>query len=231
MMISIGEFFFRYRNQAFPLIIIALFVLAAPSSEIFPSEGLDQGKRHHRCDDCDFRPVACNGYRLCLHQARRPEQKSLCEKPRDGGHVRRLPQSLYVGNMLIYVGIFLLHGHPLIVVAGITLFAFMYQCIVLAERGLPRRRSLAKATGLLRWRTALDSPIQQVCRRHRRHGIQFQACAYQGLFNDCRDLDHLVVGGEVYERLELLPNPMQYDRLSRFLVVSVTAVGMLSPAS
>jgi protein-S-isoprenylcysteine O-methyltransferase Ste14 len=40
---------------------------------------------------------------------------------------------LYVGNMLVYIGIFLLHGDPLVAVAGIALFAFIYQCIVYAE--------------------------------------------------------------------------------------------------
>ena len=46
---------------------------------------------------------------------------SLCRNP------------LYVGNVLVYTAIFLIHGSPVVMTAGILLFCFMYQCIVYAE--------------------------------------------------------------------------------------------------
>ena len=61
------------------------------------------------------------------------EQESLRQKPGDGGHVRHLPQPLYVGNLLIYTRVFLMHGNPWVVLIGVVSFLFMYQCIVYAE--------------------------------------------------------------------------------------------------
>ena len=40
---------------------------------------------------------------------------------------------LYVGNMLVYSGLFLFHGNPLVVVVGCLVFAFIYQSIIYAE--------------------------------------------------------------------------------------------------
>jgi len=41
LMISIGNFLFRYRNQVFPLTIVALFLSAPPATEIFGSAKLE----------------------------------------------------------------------------------------------------------------------------------------------------------------------------------------------
>ncbi len=35
-MIHIGNFFFKYRNQVFPLIIVALFLMSPPPAEALP---------------------------------------------------------------------------------------------------------------------------------------------------------------------------------------------------
>jgi hypothetical protein len=40
---------------------------------------------------------------------------------------------LYVGNMLIYVGVFLMHGNPYVVVIGTLSSLFVYQSIIAAE--------------------------------------------------------------------------------------------------
>jgi protein-S-isoprenylcysteine O-methyltransferase Ste14 len=133
-MIAIGDFFFRYRNQAFPLIVLALFVLAAPPSEIFQSEALEHVK--------DMLALAITLSGLALRATvigyayikrgglnKKVYAKNLVTEGMFG--VCRNP--LYVGNMLIYAGIFVMHGHPLVLVLGIALYAFMYQCIVLAE--------------------------------------------------------------------------------------------------
>ena len=40
--------------------------------------------------------------------------------------------------MLIYVGVFLMHGDPLVMMLGIGLFAFIYQAIILTEENYLR---------------------------------------------------------------------------------------------
>jgi hypothetical protein len=45
---------------------------------------------------------------------------------------------LYVGNALIYIGVYLMHGHPVTMALGIVAFLFAYQCIVLAEENYLR---------------------------------------------------------------------------------------------
>ena len=227
MMISIGEFFFRYRNQAFPLIIIALFVLAAPSSEIFQSEGLDQVK------DIIAVMIAISGLVLramVIGYAyikrgglnKKVYAKNLVTEGMFG--VCRNP--LYVGNMLIYVGIFLLHGHPLIVVAGITLFAFMYQCIVLAEEAYLEEKFgegyRAYCADVPRWVPKFSKFADAT------EGMEFNF--KRVLIKDYSTIAATLITlslVEVYERLEL-PNPMQYIDYLAFLVVSVTAVGIFT---
>ena len=44
LMLSIGNFFFKYRNQAFPLIIVTLFVAAPPAATVLGSATLEQWK-------------------------------------------------------------------------------------------------------------------------------------------------------------------------------------------
>ncbi|WP_342636070.1 isoprenylcysteine carboxylmethyltransferase family protein [Rhizobium sullae] len=73
---------------------------------------------------------------------------------------------LYVGNLLIYAAVFLMHGDPQVVTTGVASFLFMYQCIIYAEedylegkfgegyrvycadvpRWIPRFRKFAEAT-------------------------------------------------------------------------------------
>jgi len=40
---------------------------------------------------------------------------------------------IYLGNIMIYSGVFLMHGNPLIIAAGIGIFLFGYVCLVAAE--------------------------------------------------------------------------------------------------
>ncbi|OWV96861.1 isoprenylcysteine carboxylmethyltransferase family protein [Rhizobium sp. R693] len=134
LMLTIGTFFFKYRNQAFPLIILVLFISAPPATAIWGSIGLEQGK------DLVALLVVLSG--LVLRATvigyayikrgglnKRVYAKDLVTEGMFG--VCRNP--LYVGNMLIYSGLFLFHGNPAVVVIGCLLFGFIYQCIIYAE--------------------------------------------------------------------------------------------------
>ncbi|WP_312365973.1 isoprenylcysteine carboxylmethyltransferase family protein [Ensifer sp.] len=134
MMLTLGNFFFRYRNQVFPAVIVALFCLAAPPLELWGSPTAALFK------DVVAVLVVFSGLALRMVVVgyayikrgglnKRVYAKDLVTEGMFG--VCRNP--LYVGNMLVYSGIFLLHGDPLVIAIGICLFTFMYQCIVHAE--------------------------------------------------------------------------------------------------
>lgn len=133
-MIAIGNFFFRWRNRVFPLIIIALFALAVPPQTLFASEQLEQFK------DIVAVLIALSGLILrgtvigYAYIKRGGLNKRVYA---DGlvtqGMFELCRNPLYVGNMLIYIGVFLMHGNLMVIALGITLFAFIYQCIIYAE--------------------------------------------------------------------------------------------------
>ncbi len=134
VMISIGNFLFRYRNQVFPLIILALFVSAPPAGKIFESAQLE-----HVADIGAWLVAGCGllfratviGYAYI--QRGGLNKKVYAKNLVTEGMFSICRNPLYVGNVLIYSGVFLIHGNPAVMTAGILLFCFMYQCIVYAE--------------------------------------------------------------------------------------------------
>lgn len=133
-MIAIGNFLFRFRNQLFPAIIVVLFLLMPPPALVLDNPLLTLAK-----DAVAILVILAGlalratvvGYKYIQRGGlkKRVYAKDLVTEGMFG--VCRNP--LYVGNMLLYCGVFLLHGNPLLIVIGIGLFAFMYQCIVHAE--------------------------------------------------------------------------------------------------
>ena len=133
-MIAIGNFLFRFRNQLFPAIIVVLFLLMPPPALVLDNPLLTLAKDAVailvilaglalRATVVGYKYIQRGGLKKKVYA------KDLVTEGMFG--VCRNP--LYVGNMLLYSGVFLLHGNPLLIVVGIGLFAFMYQCIVYAE--------------------------------------------------------------------------------------------------
>jgi protein-S-isoprenylcysteine O-methyltransferase Ste14 len=134
VMISVGNFLFRYRNQVFPLIIIALFLSAPPATEIAGSAALEKAANIagwliaglgllFRATVIGYAYIQRGGLNKKVYAKNLVTEGmfSICRNP------------LYVGNVLIYSAVFLIHGNLGVMIAGILLFCFMYQCIVYAE--------------------------------------------------------------------------------------------------
>ncbi|MBB4171583.1 isoprenylcysteine carboxylmethyltransferase family protein [Rhizobium sp. BK538] len=134
VMLKIGTFFFKYRNQAFPLIIVALFVASPPTVTTFGSAQLERWKDAIalviilaglalRATVVGYAYIRRGGLnkRVYADDLVTEGMFGVCRNP------------LYVGNMLVYSGLFLFHGNPVVVVVGCLLFAFIYQCIIYAE--------------------------------------------------------------------------------------------------
>ncbi|WP_077965046.1 methyltransferase family protein [Ensifer adhaerens] len=133
-MIAIGNFLFRFRNQFFPAIIVELFLLMPPPALVLDNPLLTLAKDAVAIlvilAGLALRAIVV-GYKYIQRGGLKKKvyAKDLVTEGMFG--VCRNP--LYVGNMLLYSGVFLLHGNLLLIVIGIGLFAFMYQCIVYAE--------------------------------------------------------------------------------------------------
>lgn len=133
-MIKAGTFFFQFRNQTFPLIIALLFVFVPPAALSWENPGLTEARALF-----GLFLVACGlilrgvviGYAY-IRRGGRNKQVYADDLVKDGLFgVCRNP--LYVGNMLVYSGVFLFHGNIYVFVIGFVVFAFIYQSIVHAE--------------------------------------------------------------------------------------------------
>ncbi len=133
-LLSIGNFFFRHRNWVFPAIVVGCFALAVPPSTFFGSEA------GRAVEDAIALLLVAMGLGLralvigFVHVSRAGQGRrihaailhtdgifSLCRNP------------LYTGNILVFTGVFLMHGSIWTMLIGIALFVFIYHALVIAE--------------------------------------------------------------------------------------------------
>lgn len=139
--IRIGNFFFHWRNKLFPIIIVGLFALAVPPSTLFHAEGLEEAKDilaiiiaisglAIRFSVIGFAYIKRGGLNKRVYAENLVTEGifGICRNP------------LYVGNMLIYSGVFLMHGNVWVMSLGILFFFGIYQCIILAEEEYLRNK-------------------------------------------------------------------------------------------
>jgi protein-S-isoprenylcysteine O-methyltransferase Ste14 len=132
--VSIGNFFFRYRNAAFPVVLVGLYALAVPPHEVFGSERLEMAEDvlalaialagiGVRAATIGYAYIKRGGKRKRVYAATLVTEGmfGVCRNP------------LYLGNILICCGIFLMHGDAFVMAFGIAFYVAVYQCIVLAE--------------------------------------------------------------------------------------------------
>jgi protein-S-isoprenylcysteine O-methyltransferase Ste14 len=139
-MIAIGNFFFKYRNFLFIFLYLALFI---PSKEIFTPEVF--GPSYY------LYPLIIGLFVTIFGQLIRGVAISLAYIVRGGlnkkvhaddlvteGFFNHGRNPLYVGNILMLVGVGILKNSMLFTLVFIPLFLFIYQAIVLAEENFLR---------------------------------------------------------------------------------------------
>lgn len=141
-MISIGNFFFRYRNFLFLFLYLALFI---PSPPLFSQEGFGTGYF--------LWPVilgllitvsgqlirgATIGLAYIIRGGK--EGKVYAEELVTSGIFNHCRNPLYVGNILMLCGVGVLSNSLLYVAVFIPFFLFVYQAIVLAEEKFLRNK-------------------------------------------------------------------------------------------
>ncbi|NDF11289.1 MAG: phospholipid methyltransferase [Proteobacteria bacterium] len=141
IMIKIGDFFFKYRNHLFPLILTALYLISVPPHDFFGNEKLENLK------DILAVLIAASGLALralvigyAYIKRGGLQKKVYAENLVTQGVFSACRNPLYVGNVLICIGIFLMHGSPIVLSLGITIYLFIYQCIIFAEERYLREK-------------------------------------------------------------------------------------------
>jgi protein-S-isoprenylcysteine O-methyltransferase Ste14 len=135
-----GDFFFRYRNGIFPVVMVALLVGFRP---VYPqgSERLDNWL------DLLGVGIALLGQALrvlvigYVYIIRGGMNKRVyAEELVTEGFFRHSRNPLYVGNLLVLLGLFTIHNNPWVYALGGTFFLFAYSAIVAAEEAYLRRK-------------------------------------------------------------------------------------------
>lgn len=133
-LVKTGDFFFKWRNIVFPLILAGLFLSFPPPAQYWGLHWLENGKDLFAgllvLSGLAFR-IATIGWAYIKRGGL--NKQVYADKLVTAGFFNLCRNPLYVGNMLIYSGIFILHGHPVVVVAGIALYWFIYESIIAAE--------------------------------------------------------------------------------------------------
>ena len=141
-MVSIGNFFFKYRNIIFILFYAVLFV---PSPPLFSGKLLGS--------DFYIWPIVLGLVITCLGQAIRGATIGLAYIVRGGkegkpyadglvteGIFSHCRNPLYVGNILMLLGVGILANSLIYVALMMPVFLFIYQAIVLAEENFLRSK-------------------------------------------------------------------------------------------
>jgi protein-S-isoprenylcysteine O-methyltransferase Ste14 len=141
-MIKIGNFFFKYRNLVFILLYLALFI---PSPLIFTEEVF--GPHYYLWPIVIGLLVTVTGQMirgatigLAYIIRGGKEGKVYAEELVTKGIFNHCRNPLYVGNLLMLIGVGILSNSLIYLLVFIPFFLFVYQAIVLAEENFLRNK-------------------------------------------------------------------------------------------
>lgn len=138
-LISIGNFFFKWRNNIFPVMMLLLVIVPPAQGPVF---GINENLldiigilamlagEALRIGVVGLKYIIRGGLDKKVYAADLVTEGffSVCRNP------------LYVGNILIGVGALLVHAQPILMVAGIITILFIYIAIVAAEENFLRNK-------------------------------------------------------------------------------------------
>lgn len=141
-MIGIGNFFFKYRNYLFVLLYIGLFL---PSRRIFTENQF--GSNYYFIPIVLGLVITFSGQLLrgltigLAYMVRGGQNKKIsAENLVTGGMFNHCRNPLYLGNILMFLGLGILSNSLLFVAILMPLLLFIYQAIVLAEEKFLRAK-------------------------------------------------------------------------------------------
>lgn len=133
-LVKTGDVLFKYRNYMFPLMLVLLCCIRPPIDAYDGSKQAEIVK-----DYLAFAVMllglgiraAVIGFRYLKRGGL--NKKVYAENLVTDGFFATCRNPLYVGNVVMYVGIFLMHGSPLVFALGMGTFLFVYTAIIAAE--------------------------------------------------------------------------------------------------
>jgi protein-S-isoprenylcysteine O-methyltransferase Ste14 len=132
--VRLGDFFFKYRNVVFPLLWCALFLAFVPAPFSAP--------RVVGAIALVALGLVVRGAVIGFAYIKRGgvNKEVYADTLVTEGFFTACRNPLYVGNMLIYIGVFLMHGNPAVVLLGTFVCALIYQSIIAAEEYFLRNK-------------------------------------------------------------------------------------------
>lgn len=132
--VKTGDFLFKYRNAVFPVVLIALFVSFPTADQYLGKEMIEEWK------DVVAVAIALSGLTLraavigyAYIKRGGLNKKVYAEDLVTRGFFELCRNPLYLGNILIYVGVFLVHGSPYVFLIGTAAYVLIYSSIIAAE--------------------------------------------------------------------------------------------------
>jgi protein-S-isoprenylcysteine O-methyltransferase Ste14 len=138
ILVGAGRLLFRHRNLLFPLVLVALLAGVRPAP---PAEGavdwLDVFGLAVALVGQSLR-VAVIGYAYIKRGGK--NRQVYAAKLVTGGFFAHCRNPLYLGNLIVLLGLFMIHGHPWVYALGGAFFLFGYSAIVAAEEDYLREK-------------------------------------------------------------------------------------------
>ena len=140
LLVRSGNFFFRYRDVVSPAVFFLLLLVTRPHQPL-GSRTLDWW-----LDVCGVLVSLCGqllriavvGYAYIIRGGK--GRKVYAEDLVTAGFFAASRNPLYLGNLLIYFGLFLMWNSPVMYALGVPFFLFLYASIVAAEEDFLRRK-------------------------------------------------------------------------------------------
>ena len=138
--IAVGNFFFKYRNALFP-VLFALSALIGRPQVLFGNHALDQALGVYGvlvAVTGQLVRLVTIGYEYIERGGK--AGKVYASRLVQGGVYALTRNPMYLGNGLIAIGVTMVAGAPLLYVAILPLFLYIYHAIIAAEEAYLRRQ-------------------------------------------------------------------------------------------
>lgn len=132
-LIACGQFFFRFRNGVFPLLIVLAILMDNPrrfAGSAAVDNAVDALGVLIALTGQALR-VAAIGYKYIKRGGR--DKKAYAEELVTGGFFAHCRNPLYTGNIMMGVGLLVVVSDPWLLAIGVPLVCFLYTAIVAAE--------------------------------------------------------------------------------------------------
>ncbi len=135
MMVRIGNFFFRYRNGLFPVVMVLMFV---PSPKLFSQDLVAAGLGLAVALVGQLIRAITIGLAYIIRGGK--NRQVYAETLVQEGIFAHCRNPLYVGNILVILGLGLVSNSLLFALIGVPFFLFVYWAIVAAEENFLRQK-------------------------------------------------------------------------------------------